>query len=407
MLYRIIALFALFFFAACGGGGPRDLEPQGRKAVNQYGTPTPPMVYTPQQVMDTAPKPDVKVVKIGLLVPLTGQASEVGTALMDAATLALMDKYGHADRSDGRVKVVLVPKDTKGTPQGAAAAAQEVMTAGVELVVGPLFSQNVAPVASIAKQRGVNVLTFSNNPDVAGDNVFVFGFQADQQVERILNYALNRNLASVALLAPNNAYGAGVKKSANATMQASGLTLVDEQYYNPHSNAEAEIAAIAATHAKSPLNAMLVPEGGRKLEAIINSLRARDIAQPNVRFLGTGLWDEPTVLRSGTLAGGWFASSPPDRFIGYERRFKDFFDYTPPRLSALAYDAMALAANMAMAEGGADFSVNALTDPIGYNGPVNGIFRCHSSGMCERGLAVLEVTGKGEAKVIDAAPRSF
>lgn len=410
MLYRILAVMALFFFAACGGGGPRDIDTQQRKAINHYGTFSPPPSYPDGAVRlpEAVPsQPAQRIVKVGLLVPLTGQAAEVGMALQDAATLALMDKYSHADTSGSNIKVVLVPKDTKGTPAGAAEAARSVLNAGAELIVGPLFSQSVSAVAPIAKQRGVNVLTFSNNPDVAGDNVFVFGFQADQQVRRILNYALNRNLANIGLLAPNNAYGAIVKESATATMQASGLTLAAEQYYNPNLMANAEIDRLAATHADTQLNAVLLPEGGQKLSAIVENLRAKGVSQPGVRFLGTGLWDEPVVLRSGALAGGWFASSPPDRFDAYARRFEEFFGYTPPRISALAYDALALAASLAMNESGNGLSAANLTDPIGYNGPVNGIFRCMGNGICERGLAVLEVSGNGTARIIDRAPESF
>jgi hypothetical protein len=190
-------------------------------------------------------------------------------------------------------------------------------------------------------------------------------------------------------------------------MQNSGISLVQEQYYNPVTNAAPEMDKLAAYHASAPVDAVLVPEGGQKLEMIVRSLRERGMTQPNVRFLGTGLWDEPMILRSGTLTGGWFASSPPDRFAAYERRFRDYFGYAPPRISALAYDAMALAASLGMASHDPNFSEAALTDPVGYNGPVNGIFRCDQSGICERGLAVMEVTGSGVAKVIDSAPTAF
>lgn len=412
MLYRILAVTALFFFTACGGG----MDSQDRKSANATFPSTTP--YDPGRAYPGSPQPDVeqgtvpgeaplKTIKIGLLVPLTGQASDAGMALLDAATLALMDKYGYTETDSLKVKIVLVPKDTQGTPAGAAAAAQAVLTSGAQLIVGPLFSQNVASVASIAKQHGVNVLTFSNNPEVAGDNVFVFGFQVDQQVKRILNYALNRNLTKIALLSPSNAYGTSVQQSATELMQSSNIALMQEQYYNPVSNASVEIGKLAAFNATTPLDAVLVPEGGQKLEMLVRSLSERGISQPNMRFLGTGLWDEPSILRSGTLAGGWFASSPPDRFAAYERRFRDYFGYAPPRISALAYDAMALAASLGMAAHDANFSEEALTDPVGYNGPVNGIFRCHGNGICERGLAVLEVTGTGSAKVIDPAPKAF
>lgn len=403
MLYRILAVLALFFLSACGST-PEEAPAPIRKPANQTapgGLPPTGAVLAPI----TPAEPAGRAVKIALLVPLTGESSSVGNALLDAATLALMDKYG-TDASGQAVKVVLVPKDTQGTPAGAAKAAQEVLAAGAQLIVGPLFSGNVPAVAEVARQYKVNVLTFSNNPEVAGDNVFVFGFLVDQQVQRILNYALNRNLTRIALLSPNDAYGLSVQKSAKKVLSGSDLALAGEAYYNPLSAPTTEIDTIVARHTESPLSAVLLPISGQNLQATVRGLAAKGVTQPGVKLLGTGSWDEDAVLRSGVLTGGWFASASPERFSSYQRRFNENFGYSPPRVSSLAYDALALAS--ALVGQSADGRVTAaqLTDPAGFNGPVNGIFRCKTNGICERGLAVLEVTSTG-AKVIDAAPKSF
>lgn len=398
MFYRILALTALFFLTACGGT-KEDMTPAPiRKQVAQ----TPPSASAQPA---PAAQPEGRIVKIGLLVPLTGEAASVGAALQDAATLALMDRYGGNENQP--VKVVMVPKDTQGTPEGAARAAQEALQAGAQLIVGPLYSTSVGPVAQVAQRQGVNVLTFSNNPEVAGRNVFVFGFLVDQQVDRILNYALNRNLPRIGILAPNNAYGLAVQKSAKRVLSSSSLLPAAEAYYNPNAAAPAmEIDAIAARHVESPLSALLLPESGQKLRATVEGLTAKGIAQPDVRLLGTGLWDDASLLNAGYLNGAWFASSPPERFATFEKRFNEFFGYSPPRISALAYDALALASSLAANSPDGRITARALTDEAGYNGPVNGLFRCKDNGICERGLAVLEVTRNG-ARVIDAAPKSF
>ena len=70
-----------------------------------------------------------------------------------------------------------------------------------------------------------------------------------------------------------------------------------------------------------------------------------------------------------------------------------------------AYDAAALAATLARAEGGADFSAAALTQPSGFAGH-DGIFRFLPDGTAERGLAVLEV-GPRAATVVSPAPETF
>ncbi|MBM3618295.1 MAG: penicillin-binding protein activator [Alphaproteobacteria bacterium] len=397
MLYRIVAVLALLFFTACASS---DAPAPIRKAANQ--APDAPVgttaILTPQQ-------PTGRIVKIGLLVPLTGDAAAVGNALQDAATLAIADRYGTSAAAADETRVVLVPKDTGGSPEIAAEATRQVLASGADLIIGPLFSTQVKAVADVARPAGVNVITFSNNPEVAGGNVFVFGFQVEQQVERILNYALNQNVQNIALLAPNNPYGQSVQKSAKPLLTSSNA-FAAEAYYNPNSTPTTELDQIAAQNAVAPLGAILLPETGQKLQATVKGLAAKGVAQPTTRLLGTGLWDEAANLRSGVLTGGWFPSSPPERFSAYEKRFNNYFGYAPPRISSLAYDAVALAAALVSNSVETKVGVAAITEESGFVGPVNGLFRCKRSGICERGLAVLEVTAKG-ARVIDPAPSSF
>ena len=53
-------------------------------------------------------------------------------ALKQAAELALFDF--------DNPNVSLIPKDTKGTPEGARAAAESALHDGAELIIGPLFA---------------------------------------------------------------------------------------------------------------------------------------------------------------------------------------------------------------------------------------------------------------------------
>lgn len=415
--YRILSLSALVFLAACGPTGPKDSMWDARKPANSAPMSAARYENLPRgndgMLQDTTQPPvtessvPMKIVKVGLLVPLSGESAQMGQALMDAATLAMMDKYGYTDAGSIKVKVVLVPRDTKGTPQGAKEAAQYVIDSGAEMIVGPLYSQNVKGVADVARGRGVPVLTFSNNPDVAGNGAFVFGFQVDQQVRRVLNYAINRGATRVAMMAPKNTYGETVQEAAHRVLSASHVPFEPVEFYQPSSNAGPEIDKVTAVQqTPNKVDAVLIPEGGEKLTMIVNALKARGMNPPAVHFLGTGLWDEPDLLKGGVLKGGWFASSPPERYAAFDRRFRDYFGYAPPRLSSLAYDAMALASSLAMSSTDVNFSADAITDPAGYNGPVNGIFRCGGNGICERGLAVLEAGDHG-VRVVDPAPLAF
>ena len=130
-----------------------------------------------------------------------------------------------------------------------------------------------------------------------------------------------------------------------------------------------------------------------------------DVDPRDVRFIGTGLWDDPTLGQEPALVGGWFAAPPPESAAAFMERFMATYEYRPVRIATLAYDAVALAAALARNDGRADFGRNALTSPSGFAG-TDGIFRFLPNGTAERGLAVLEVTARG-ARVIDSAATTF
>jgi len=124
--------------------------------------PPPPVAIEELQIPEK-----VGPVRVGLLLPLSGQAGPVGKDMLDAAQLALFDV--------GETDLILVPADTGGTPDGAKLAAQKVIDAGAELILGPLFSTSTQAISSLARQEGLKVLTFSNDARVAGEGGYVLG----------------------------------------------------------------------------------------------------------------------------------------------------------------------------------------------------------------------------------------
>jgi branched-chain amino acid transport system substrate-binding protein len=121
-------------------------------------------------------------VRVGLLLPLSGPAEGLGRDMLEAAQMALFDV--------GENDLVLLPRDTGGTPAGARAAAAEVIEQGAEVILGPLFGPAVAAVSPLAAQADIRVLAFSNDASVATDGTFLLGFRPEEQVRRVVDYAL-------------------------------------------------------------------------------------------------------------------------------------------------------------------------------------------------------------------------
>ena len=74
-------------------------------------------------------------VKIGLLVPLTGDNSQIGKQIIKATRLALKDI-----NSD---KLEIIPKDTQSDPNKTLHSAIELNKLGINLVIGPVFYKNL------------------------------------------------------------------------------------------------------------------------------------------------------------------------------------------------------------------------------------------------------------------------
>ena len=74
-------------------------------------------------------------IKIGLMVPLTGEFKEVGKSILNATKLAV-NKINNN-------KILIVPKDTKANPEITLKVAKELRDSGIQIVIGPIFNKNL------------------------------------------------------------------------------------------------------------------------------------------------------------------------------------------------------------------------------------------------------------------------
>lgn len=372
-----------------GTGGKPQAQPPAPTEATQPPAPVAPAVPTTPTVAGAK-------LRVALLLPLSGPNGGLGNAMLDAAQMAL---YDVADD-----KLELMPHDTQGTAQGAADAARAALAEGARLVVGPLLAAEVEAVKPAARAGAVPVLAFSTSTQLAGDGTYLMGFLPRQEIERVAAFAHAKGATRFAAFAPRTPYGEIAVDALRAAAQKNEASIDRVDFYDP---AAPDLAPVAQRFAAAgtEFDALLLPEGGTRLKTLAPLLPYYDIDTEKVRFLGTGLWDEPGIGSEPALDGGWYAAPPPAARADFERRFNNLYHHPPPRLATLAYDATALAAVLAHGANGADFSAAALTNPSGFAG-VDGIFRLRPDGLVQRGLAVLEVRKDGN-KVIDPAPETF
>jgi branched-chain amino acid transport system substrate-binding protein len=355
--------------------------------------------------------PGTPAIKIGILLPLSGDSAAVGNAMLDAASMALYDNYLAVPSDQIRSQIILLPKDSGTTPAEATKAARQAIEQGATFIVGPLFASSVAAITPIAKEKNIPILSFSNNLSVASENVFTFGFLPEQQVKRMSDYAYLSDLQRVALMAPNDAYGQKIQTSLKDVYGKKGGVVSPTELYAPSpANIDAAASRLATTYNNSSedrrFQAIFIADGGNQLKNIVSALKKTNLDLTKIKLLGTGLWDDPTIASLPELQGAWFSSSSPDNSREFERRFMAIYHYKPVRLASLSYDALTLLANVSMGSAQTTINTSALLDPKGFISPANGLFRLRPDGTSERRLAIIEVTNNS-FKVIDPARKAF
>ena len=421
---------------------PVQRPPYTRLPRRQTHTGLPPLVGTPQpgsQVQVALPQAEYRqplrpegITRVGLLLPLTGANSALGKDMLNAAQLALFDFAGQSFE--------LIVHDTAGLPDMAAEAAHQAIQSGASMILGPLLSTSVEAVAPLVRDAGINSIAFSNNRAVASGNIYLMGFMPGEEVERVIAYAASRGVSDFAVLAPDNTYGQMILTAAKDAIAARGAYLSRTALYDPYTEDFTQIirelgdydqrrAALLAqrkeleaqndeisrqalkrienlqTIGDVPYTALLIAEGGKRLQTIAAHLPFYDIDPKKVRMLGTGQWDVAGIGNEPALVGGWFAAPDPGTRNNFMDRFHQTYGRRPARLATLAYDAVALAAVLGRADGGPRFDPATLTAESGFVGR-DGVFRFLPDGSNQRALAVMEVRER-TTRVIAPAADSF
>lgn len=342
-------------------------------------------------------------VKVAVLLPLSAKqarTANIAKSLKQAGELALFDF--------DNPNIVLLTKDTKGTPAGAKAAAESAVQSGAELIIGPLFAKSVKAAAPITREARIPMIAFSSDKSVAGDGVYLLSFLAGRDIPRITSHAVAQGKQRFAALIPKTPYGDIVEQAFTKAVSKSGGQLVAIERYPLDANKMLDPVKRISELTKSednPVDALLLPGGPELLPTLSPLVPYFEIDTEKVQILGTGQWDYSTVGREKPLIGGWFPAPEPRGWRNFTQRYAKTYGKAPPRIASLSYDAVSLAISLASNQSRDRFDDSQLTRSSGFAG-IDGLFRLRRDGTSERGLAILEVQKFG-FKTLDPAPSVF
>ena len=350
------------------------------------------------------------MMRIALLVPRSGSNAVLGDELVRGAELALF--------SVRNANIQLVVLDTAGGPE-AATAANQAVSAGADLMIGPLFSQAVLPAQGVSAQAGIPMLALSNNVDVAASGSWLLGYLPEQQIDLLLGHALTVGGGKVGILAEDSSFGQrlaqhagrrlgqfGMRPEASLTLNAAQLASEDDlkqaiRDFTGYKPPEDDEDKPAASELPPPRFDAVLFAGSADFALRVAPVLAYYDADPErVLYLGNAQWNQRRILIEPSLQGGLFASRPTGQDENFNALWTSAWPGRPGALARLSFDAVAMASVLARQD---PQTWNAsLVSGSGFNG-FSGAYRLLPNGGNQRAFELRQVSG-GVSTLVQPAP---
>jgi ABC-type branched-subunit amino acid transport system substrate-binding protein len=256
--------------------------------------------------------------------------------------------------------------------------------------------------------KGINVLSFSNNTDIAGGNVFVLGNTFDNVAERLVKYGVGHGKRRIMMVAEDDAAGQVGARAIERAIQKNGATLAGSV---THPLSKQGIDGVVPNVAQAALSGnvdavFLTANQGAVLPYLTDKLAEAGVTSASVQMMGLTRWDQPSArLQLRGTQGGWFAIPDTAMKAQFDQRYRQAYGETPHDLGALGYDGVAAIAALVRAGKRNALTTAGLTQNSGFAG-VGGAFRLRRDGTNERALAVASIVNN-QVVILDPAPRSF
>lgn len=350
---------------------------------------------------NTGPKIDPnQPIPVALLVPKSdGGAGPVAAALENAARLAIAEQGARID---------LRVYDTAGQAGQAAAQAQRAVDDGAQIILGPLFGEAANAAGLAVADEGVNVLGFSNNPSIAGGNVFILGPTFANTAERLVAHAKKQGKTRILVVYSNDVPGQFGRAAVEQAAARLGVQVVGVQPYDLSvAGVTAAAQSAGATIQSGGADTIFITTDATNaaMPMLLRQLPENGVTPGQIQYVGLTRWDvRPDLFGLPGAEGAWFALPDQSRQDGFSARYSQTYGAAPHPLAGLAYDGISAIAALAKNGRSDALSTRGLTS-TSFTG-TGGVFRLMNDGTNRRALAVAAIRNK-QVVILDPAPSSL
>jgi len=303
-----------------------------------------------------------KILKVGVLLPLSGKFQEIGESFLQAIQLALYDI------SNKDIKIY--PKDSKGNALNAYKAAKEFTEEDIEIVIGPIFYESLERLGEI---NGITFIALTNKTKEIPKNTIAFGINIESQIEVLKKYFDKTEVSKTLLLSPKSEFVYQSKSVARKDVlkfyrtysydinpkKITGEIEKITKYRERKKDLERRIKILEKsdlykdknelkkleqmhTLGKVNFDSVVVIDFGERLKSVLTSFMFADVTSDEVNFFTINQWFDDTFFNENAMQDLYFPSINLKNLTKFNKKFFKKYNKNPNKVSILGYDALGL-----------------------------------------------------------------
>ncbi|MEC8100073.1 MAG: penicillin-binding protein activator [Pseudomonadota bacterium] len=349
------------------------------------------------------------IVKVGVMLPLSGEHSEIGNLILNAIEMAVFQ----TEKNNLELHI----KDTEAKSDKAKKVLSELIDQGVKVIIGPLFSKSLAAIQSEVSNNNISIFALTNNINLRNKGIWIFGVDPQAQTEKVLRYALEKGSKNIAALLPQNAYGLLLFDTITSFTKSNLMKIKKIEFYNFSVESQRKTAQKISEgfedyklyldkikeqdneidrdnellFMEKPFDSVFIAAAGQNLTVLSSQLQYNNVDPKIVQYLGISSWEDSSILSEPALEGGVFVTTSEMYQKKIKLIYKNSFSKEMPKISMIAYDIVALLGSLNYLEG--NFNIQDLVNDEGYIG-LRGLFRLKKNGVVERSFQLKKIKNK-------------
>ena len=298
-------------------------------------------------------------IKIGLVIPLSGENKELGESVLKSVRLAVNDI------NDDRI--VIIPKDNNDDPDKTLQVSKELYDQGIKIIIGPIFKKNTTKLDQL--NNDLIFLSFTNKTDNSKKNIISAGVNSISQFNAIKKFQTLNNIERSFLLSPNS----DILDEIKTGIKKSKIKLKDKFFYDPDptlitkqiedvtryrirkqnladeikrveksddSNKEKKLAQLEKLDTIGGINfdSVIIADFEEDLKSVATSLIYTDIPPTRVSYITLNQWFDKSLLNEIMIQPIYFPSVNYENYKNYLNKYNDNFNGNSNQIAFLSYD---------------------------------------------------------------------